>query len=199
MRKHWRGPKAGREERRILQKKTHPEVLGVGFYFLHRKKTEILESSLLLLPRMTLDYGSERRNFLYTIHMTRKQVIDGFLQKAAHDKQTATDLFRLEHFDWCLFVWHLAIEKLLKALILKENKEILYIHDLVRLAKITNLPQTEDVLDSLREITTFNIETRYDDYKLSFYHKANKEYTQKWMQICEKLYHTISKNIHEIS
>lgn len=50
-------------------------------------------------------------------------------------------------------------------------------------------------MSQLNEITTFNIEARYDDYKLSFYKKANKEYAEEWSEICEKIYLSIKKNL----
>lgn len=40
----------------------------------------------------------------------------------------------------------------------------------------------------LKEITTFNIEARYDDYKHSFYKKATLKYTTMWVKYCEELH-----------
>ena len=38
-----------------------------------------------------------------------------------------------------------------------------------------------DLSEKLDFITTFNIETRYDDYKKEFYNKCTKEFTQNWI------------------
>ncbi len=127
--------------------------------------------------------------------MTKKTVIKNWLFKAKKDVETAKDLFKLGHYDWSLLIWHLAIEKALKAKILSLGKEIIFTHDLRRLAKKTGIDFTPQQLEQLDEITTFNLEARYDDYKLSFYKKANREYTKKWAEICENLYNFIIRTI----
>jgi Uncharacterized conserved protein related to C-terminal domain of eukaryotic chaperone, SACSIN len=127
--------------------------------------------------------------------MSKTQIIKSYIFKAEKDIETAKSLYRLKHFDWCLFIWHLAIEKILKAKIISLNKEIIFTHDLARLAKIAQIPLDSNLIEKLNEITTFNIEARYDDYKLSFYKKANQEYTKKWVKICEEIYQFIKNQI----
>ncbi len=123
--------------------------------------------------------------------MERNNLIKGLLQKAESDIKTARDLFKTKHYDWCLFIWHLALEKKLKAKILSLEKTIIYTHDLVRLAKHSLVLFSEEDMKHFYEITTFNIEARYDDYKLSFYHKATSEYTKLWFVRCESLFNKI--------
>lgn len=127
--------------------------------------------------------------------MSNKEMIKNWLLKAEKDVETAKDLYRTKHYDWCLFIWHLAIEKALKAKILSLNKPIIYIHDLNRLASETNIIFDKDQIINFNEITTFNLEARYDDCKFSFYKKANKEYAKKWMVICESIYKLIITSI----
>lgn len=126
--------------------------------------------------------------------MGKKQIINSLLLKAKKDVETAKDLFRLKHYDWSLFVWHLAIEKILKAKIVSLNQEIIYTHDLVRLAKLAEIPLGQELTSQLNEITTFNIEARYDDYKLSFYKKADLGYTKKWIKICQQIYDLVKES-----
>ena len=125
---------------------------------------------------------------VYTIAMDRDTIVQSYITKSEDDLQTAQELYKAGRYSWCLFIFHLALERLFKAYLIKSDKEILYIHDLVRLAKQTNLQLKEHELDILREITTFNLEARYDDYKLSFYKKATKEYTTIWKRHCEEFY-----------
>ena len=63
------------------------------------------------------------------------------------------------------------------------------------MAELAEFPINKKVLEQLREITSYNIEARYDDYKLSFYKKATKEYTSKWVIICEDIFKIIIKTI----
>ena len=122
-------------------------------------------------------------------------MIKNWLLKAEKDVETAEDLYKSKHYDWCLFIWHLAIEKTLKAKILSLNKPIIYVHDLKRLSREANIILDQKQTASLNEITSFNLEARYDDYKLSFYKKANKDYAQKWTIICKSMYKLIITNI----
>jgi len=124
---------------------------------------------------------TEKFFILYIIHMTS---ILYFREASKRDQQTATILYMNKEYHWALFFWHLTLEKLLKALILKYGGEILYTHNLVRLAHAANLTLTENQERELTEITTFNLEARYDDEKLTFYKKATREYADHWIKIC---------------
>ena len=42
-----------------------------------------------------------------------------------------------------------------------------------------NLELTEEQEMTLNEITTFNLSTRYDDYKRAFYNKCTDKYTKE--------------------
>ena len=79
-----------------------------------------------------------------------------------------------------IIVGHLVIEKLLKALYLKINREPpLLTHDLRRLAE--NIEIDSEMKVVLDTITRFNIKARYDDYKSSFYKLCNDDFTQLWI------------------
>lgn len=67
--------------------------------------------------------------------MTIKQIVESLLLKSEKDTEAAKDLFKLKYYDWSLFIWHLAIEKILKAKTVSSDEKIIYTHDLVRLAK----------------------------------------------------------------
>lgn len=112
-------------------------------------------------------------------------------ESARSDRQIAEDLFRLDHYHMSLFMWQLTLEKLLKGQIAKVGAEIIPTHNLLRLAKEAGLDFSEKQKESLAEITTFNIEARYDDYKRRFYKKATKEFTSRWVKICEDFYQLI--------
>jgi len=63
-----------------------------------------------------------------------------------------------------LFFAHLALEKMLKALVCQTLHDIAPpIHNLVRLAVMTGLVIDEDLLNLLAEVSPFNIETRYPE------------------------------------
>lgn len=125
--------------------------------------------------------------------MTQSEVINHWFASAESNISVARDMFRLKHYDWSLFLWHLVVEKMLKGVIAKHGEVPLPIHDLRQLAAKTGLVFDEGKKTSLKEITTFNIEARYEDYKHSFYKKATRTYAQKWGKICEDFYLWLKK------
>jgi len=62
------------------------------------------------------------------------------------------------------------------------------IHELVKLAHQAALALTKQQEDQLKEITSWNINARYDDYKRVFYRKASKEFTIKWLASAKELF-----------
>lgn len=125
--------------------------------------------------------------------MTKSEAANYWFASAERNIPAARDMFRLKHYDWSLFLWHLVVEKALKSIIAKRGEVPPPIHDLRKLTVMTGLALTDDQKTSLKEITTFNIEARYEDYKRSFYKKATRTYTQKWGKICEDFYLWLKK------
>ncbi|EKD99518.1 MAG: HEPN protein [uncultured bacterium] len=119
--------------------------------------------------------------------MDKDDAVKHWLESAMDNLKLAEDLYKLGHNSWCLFMWHLTIEKTLKAIITQHGKDIPYTHDLEKLAKIAELDLTETMANELKEISSYNLEARYDDYKLKFYKKATKEYTLDWISKCQEV------------
>lgn len=119
--------------------------------------------------------------------MTQDEAYKYWIESAKRNQQVALDNYRLGHYDWSLFFYHLTLEKLFKGLIIKNAQVPPPVHDLSKLAKIAKVTLTQQYSDYLKKITTYNIEARYDDYKRSFYKKATKAYTEKWIKNCEEI------------
>lgn len=105
--------------------------------------------------------------------MTQQDTVNFWKLSAEESVQTAKDN-QEKHPEWAFFFWHLAIEKILKSLIVKSGKTPLPVHDLVRLASITPITLTLEQSQDLAEISTYAISARYDDYKKSYYNKVTK-------------------------
>ncbi|OGU14882.1 MAG: hypothetical protein A2X61_11895 [Ignavibacteria bacterium GWB2_35_12] len=110
--------------------------------------------------------------------MTIDETIQYWIETAENDLETAESLYNSGHYDWCLFLGHLVLEKILKAHWVKFNKDVNHpkIHNLLNLAKETILNQTEDELAFLRLVNNFHLENRYPDYKKEFHKIVTKEY-----------------------
>ena len=63
----------------------------------------------------------------------------------------------------------------------------LFIHNLTRLVQMIDIEVSEEKLNILDTITTFNIRARYDDYKQLFYKKCTPEYTATWIKNIEEM------------
>jgi len=105
-------------------------------------------------------------------------------------------LFNNGHYSDALFYGQLVLEKLLKAKIVEVTKEQApKIHDLLRLAKLASLSFTEEQLVFLDEMSEFNIEARYPDYRLRIYRLATKAFTGVRLKQLEKIYSVYVKKI----
>ena len=114
--------------------------------------------------------------------MNNIDLMNYWIESADEDYNVMLDLKEKNRNTYCLFFGQMVIEKLLKALYAKNNKGAPYApktHDLLYLAEKLNLELTEEQEVTLNEITTFNLSTRYDDYKRAFYNKCTDEYTEE--------------------
>lgn len=123
-----------------------------------------------------------------------QKIIEYWATASKQDFETAEILFENKKYHHALFFCHLSIEKILKAIIVKIRQEAPpLLHDLVRLAERTRIKLSVKQKAELAEISTFNIEARYDDYKLSFYKKANKRFSSKYVNKTKKILTWLNK------
>ena len=109
-------------------------------------------------------------------------IMNYWINSANNDYETIDVLFTGKKYTWSLFVGHLVIEKLLKALYAKLNKNAPHApksHDLSYLASRIPLELTDEQKILLNTITRFNLDGRYDDYKNNFYNLCTEEYTKE--------------------
>ncbi|PIQ73190.1 DNA-binding protein [Candidatus Roizmanbacteria bacterium CG11_big_fil_rev_8_21_14_0_20_36_8] len=112
-----------------------------------------------------------------------------WVKSADEDLKTANDLFKLGRFSGCLFFCHLVIEKTLKAIYIKVNDTYPPpTHKLISLANLSKLELTKEHKLYLTEITTFNVEARYDIFKEKLYKKATSKFTRKYLDITKELF-----------
>lgn len=112
--------------------------------------------------------------------MQKQELVAYWLDTAEKDYQAMKHLYASRDYHWSLFMGHLVIERLLKALFVAYHDEgmgVPHSHDLLLLAEKAGIDTTRRQKDLLDPITTFNIGARYPDYKRSFYLKCTPEYT----------------------
>lgn len=123
-------------------------------------------------------------------------IVNYYVETSDKDFTTMLNLFNSKDYSWSLFIGHILIEKLLKAYSVKATaNHPPFTHDLVRLAEISKLELSEEYLDWLDSITTFNINARYDSFKQEFYNKCTKEFTEEWIDKIIKIRTWVKKKL----
>lgn len=121
--------------------------------------------------------------------MDLEKVIKFWRESAMRDWEAANHLYKAHSYAYALFFCHLTVEKILKALVVKQIKQHApYTHDLAKLAFLAEIKMNKTQIKQLEEISRFNIEARYDSIKMEFYKKATKKYTNKYFKISENFY-----------
>jgi HEPN domain-containing protein len=122
--------------------------------------------------------------------MTKEEHIKYWLEGAQHDLESAEAIFNSGRYDWCLYVGHLALEKIIKAVFVEKNDNNIppKIHNLVRLAELSRIELNDEQKFFLDKVNDFNIQTRYPDYKHEFYKICDVEYAKENMSKIKEFY-----------
>ena len=118
-----------------------------------------------------------------------KKTVKYWLDSAEYDLETGRSLLESKRFPYALFFAHLALEKTLKAVVVKTTKKHApFTHSLIQLAQITDMEIPESMLDKLAEYMEFHLESRYPDEKRSFRMKCTEEFTKKEIKETEEIF-----------
>ena len=116
--------------------------------------------------------------------MNKEEALHFWIESSDNDFKAMVHLFDKGDYSWSLFIGHLVMEKLLKAIYVQQvDITPPFTHDLVRISDKAGISLTVDQKDILDTISTFNLRVRYDDYKLSFHRKCTRAFTENW--ICQ--------------
>jgi HEPN domain-containing protein len=120
-----------------------------------------------------------------------------WIESSQHDLSAAERILESKNYDWALFIAHLSIEKLFKALWVRNNESNYppRIHNLLKIAEEAGLILSKDEKLFLLEVNDFNLETRYPDYKLDFYHKCTKEFSANYLTKIKEFHNCMIKRI----
>jgi len=126
--------------------------------------------------------------------MSRDKYAAYWFEESEKDALVMKSLLKSGHYTWALFVGHLVLEKLLKAVYVKTiSIQVPRSHNLVKLAHDSDVKLTEEQENFLFEVTTYNLKGRYPDYKQSFYKKATMEFTSNRIKQIEEMQECLKK------
>ncbi|MBI4654702.1 MAG: HEPN domain-containing protein [Nitrospirae bacterium] len=121
----------------------------------------------------------------FDIQKTVKYWLDG----AKYDMGTATAMFKTKKYPYALFMGHLALEKLLKALVVRDTqKHAPYTHSLSLLGEKLDIEIPEKIMKRLVRFMEFHFEARYPEAQRKFYKKCTKKFTNKKMQEIKEVF-----------
>jgi len=108
-----------------------------------------------------------------------KKTVSYWLEGAEYDRGVSKAMFEAGKYPYALFFGHLAIEKLLKALLVKETGEHApHTHSLPLLASKLTLKIPEGIERNLARFMEFYFESRYPEEQKKFYRKCTKDFTK---------------------
>lgn len=117
---------------------------------------------------------------------TQKEGINIWLNYANADYETAFYNFEGARYPWALYIMLQALEKLIKAAIVANNKEIIKSHELNSLAEETNLNFSKEQIVNLKELNRDYKRIRYPDYQQNKYN--TKEKVEPLLKQAEEIY-----------
>ena len=128
-----------------------------------------------------------------------KKTISYWLDGSEYDMGVADAMYSTGKYPYSLFMGHLAIEKLLKAIFVKQrNEHAPFTHSLPFLADKLQTDFPKEIILKMREFMEFYLETRYPDSNKFFYEKCTKTYTEQKLREIKEVYLWL-KNQFQIS
>jgi HEPN domain-containing protein len=118
-----------------------------------------------------------------------KKTVSYWLEGAKYDLGVAEAMFETRKYPYALFMGHLALEKLLKALVVRDTKEHApRTHSLPSLASKLTSKIPEDIEKKLIRFMEFYFESRYPEEQKKFYKKCTKAFTEKNLSEIKKVF-----------
>jgi len=105
-------------------------------------------------------------------------------------------MLKTKKYPHTLFMGHLALEKLLKALVVKATKaHAPMTHSLPFLAEKSRINIPVTIMVKLREFMEFHFEARYPSEQKAFYNKCTKAYTTAKFREMKKVFQWLEKKL----
>lgn len=127
-----------------------------------------------------------------------EKILKKWADFAHADLDAAQRLFqspRPTSWTYLLTLWHChqCIEKILKMVIIKKEKELLKIHDLQRLSELSEVKFSANDYLFIKRLNKYYLKPRYPDLLYPALPKSNKELTQDYLEKTEKLFLWLQK------
>ncbi|PIN74231.1 hypothetical protein COV20_01290 [Candidatus Woesearchaeota archaeon CG10_big_fil_rev_8_21_14_0_10_45_16] len=122
-----------------------------------------------------------------------KADVEVWLKQANRDYKSATNSLKSNDYYVACLLSQQAVEKALKFLHLLKGKELLRIHDLVKLAREINAP--DDLIEKCAKINPVYVEVRYPEGSEMPAEKVNKKEAQEILELSREILRWVKKQI----
>jgi HEPN domain-containing protein len=125
-----------------------------------------------------------------------EKTVSYWFRGAKYDLGVANALFKAKKYPYALFMGHLALEKLLKAFVVKQTKKHApFSHSLPYLAEESGMEIPDPIRIKLREFMEFHFEARYPDAHQVFYSKCTRAYTAARVKEIKEVFKWIEQKL----
>lgn len=129
-----------------------------------------------------------------------KKLFNYWLSDAEESWSVAESLMEKNKYPEALFFGHLALEKILKAIVVaKQNTHAPPIHNLLELLKKTDVARDNKLIAELRLFSGFYMAGRYDEEKMDFRKKCTKKFSEENLEKMKKYYLWLKDEAKKIS
>ena len=123
-----------------------------------------------------------------------QKTVQYWIEGADYDLGVAEAMFEKGKYPYALFMGHLSLEKLLKALVVKAtSNHSPYTHSLPLLAEKTGLKMPQTTIKALARFMEFHFEARYPNDQKKFYRKCTKAFTTRNLQKMNEVFLWLKK------
>ena len=124
------------------------------------------------------------------------KTVDYWRSGARYDLGVATALMKARKYPYALFMGHLALEKLLKALVVKRTgSHAPFTHSLLTLAEKAGLELLPGYREKLSEIMEFHLQGRYPDDLSGFYKTCTLQYATTYLKSIRGVYRWLADQL----
>lgn len=121
---------------------------------------------------------------------------DEWLKQAVYDLETAEAMFATKRYIYSVFMCHLSVEKLLKAIYAKELKEDPpKIHDLIYLVKKVQLELPHKHQECIKNLNELSVPTRYPEELEKLLEQYTKERTENLLNQTKELFQWLKERL----
>ncbi|MBI4652739.1 HEPN domain-containing protein [Candidatus Kuenenbacteria bacterium] len=116
-----------------------------------------------------------------------KEILKKWILFAEADLDAAQRLFKSPHpsqWTYLLILWHChqTIEKALKMIMIKKEKEIFKIHDLLRLIELSEIKFSKEDFKFIKKLNKYYLKSRYPDLIYKPLSNPDKKITKNYLE-----------------